>query len=149
MDDVKPLEIIRNCLTLPLLLAMSTVTARAHADVVVIVSAKSPITSLTAEQTARIFLGKVSNFPDEGDAVPIDQAEGSAIRDEFYSKVVHKNSSQLSAYWAKVIFTGDGRPPEKLESNVAVRKAVANNPNAIGYIDKNAVNRSVRVILAP
>ena len=146
---MKPLEIIRNCLTLPLLLAMSTVTARAHADVVVIVSAKSPITSLTAEQTARIFLGKVSNFPDDGDVVPIDQAEGSAIRDEFYSKVVHKNSSQLSAYWAKVIFTGDGRPPEKLESNVAVRKAVANNPNAIGYIDKNAVNRSVRVILAP
>ncbi len=146
---MKPLEIIRNCLTLPLLLAMSTVTARAHADVVVIVSAKSPITSLTAEQTARIFLGKVSNLPDDGDAVPIDQAEGSAIRDEFYSKVVHKNSSQLSAYWAKVIFTGDGRPPEKLESNVAVRKAVANNPNAIGYIDKNAVNRSVRVILAP
>jgi len=146
---LKPLEIIRNCLTLPLLLAMSTVTARAHADVVVIVSAKSPITSLTAEQTARIFLGKVSNFPDDGDVVPIDQAEGSAIRDEFYSKVVHKNSSQLSAYWAKVIFTGDGRPPEKLESNVAVRKAVANNPNAIGYIDKNAVNRSVRVILAP
>ena len=128
---------------------MSAVTASAHADVVVIVSAKSPVTSLTAEQTARIFLGKANSFPDDGDAVPIDQAEGSAIRDEFYSKVVHKNSSQLSAYWAKVIFTGDGRPPEKLESNVAVRKAVAKNPNAIGYIDKSAVNKSVRVILAP
>jgi len=146
---VKPLEIIRNCLTLPLLLAMSAVTASAHADVVVIVSAKSHITKLTAEQTARIFLGKASNFPDDGDAVPVDQSEGSAIRDEFYSKVVHKNSSQLSAYWAKVIFTGDGRPPEKLESNVAVRKAVAKNPNVIGYIDKSAVDKSVRVILEP
>jgi ABC-type phosphate transport system substrate-binding protein len=149
VENVKPLGIIRNCLTLPLLLAMSTVTSSAHADVVVIVSAKNHITSLTAEQTARIFLGKASSFPDDGDAVPIDQAEGSAIRDEFYSKVVHKNSSQLAAYWAKVIFTGDGRPPVMLESNVAVRKAVANNPNAIGYIDKNAVNRSVRVILEP
>lgn len=146
---MKPLEIIRNCLTLPLFLAMSTVAASAHADVVVIVSAKSHITKLTAEQTARIFLGKASNFPDDGDAVPVDQSEGSAIRDEFYSKVVHKNSSQLSAYWAKVIFTGDGRPPEKLESNVAVRKAVAKNPNIIGYIDKSAVDKSVRVILEP
>ena len=146
---MKPLEIIRNCLTLPLLLAMSAVTASAHAEVVVIVSAKSPVTSLTAEQTARIFLGKTNSFPDDGDAVPIDQAEGSAIRDEFYSKVVHKNSSQLSAYWAKVIFTGDGRPPEMLESNVAVRKAVAKNPKVIGYIDKSAVDKSVRVILAP
>lgn len=146
---MKPLEILRNCLKLSLLLAMSTVAVSAHADVVVIVSAKSHVTSLTAEQAARIFLGKANTFPDNGDAIPIDQTEGSAIRDEFYSKVVHKNSSQLSAYWAKVIFTGDGRPPEKLDSNVAVRKAVANNPNAIGYIDKSAVNRSVRVILTP
>jgi ABC-type phosphate transport system substrate-binding protein len=142
MDNVKPLEILRNCLKL-LLLAMSTVTASAHADVVVIVSAKSPITSITAEQTARIFLGKASS----GDAFPVDQPEGSAIRDEFYSKVVHKSPSQLAAYWAKVIFTGDGRPPEMLESDVAVRKAVANNPKAIGYIDKSTIDESVRVIL--
>ena len=146
---MKPLDMIRNCLTLPLLLAMSAVAASAHADVVVIVSAKSPITRLTAEQTARIFLGKAGSFPDDRDAVPIDQAEGSAIRDEFYSKVVHKNPSQLSAYWAKVIFTGDGRPPVMMESNAAVRKAVASDPNAIGYIDKSAVNKSVRVILEP
>jgi len=144
---LKPLEIIRNCLKIPLLLAMSAFTARAHADVVVIVSAKSHITNITAEQTARIFLGKTSTFPDDGDAVPIDQAEGSPIRNEFYSKVVHKNASQLSAYWAKIIFTGDGRPPEKLESNAAVRKAVADNPKAIGYIDKSAVDKSVRIIL--
>jgi ABC-type phosphate transport system substrate-binding protein len=148
VENVKPLVIVRNCLQL-LLLAMSAVTASAHADVVVIVSAKSHVSSITAEQTARIFLGKASSFPDEGDAIPIDQAEGSAIRDEFYSKVVHKSSTQLSAYWAKIIFAGDGRPPQKLESNDAVRKAVAGNPNAIGYIDKKTVNKSVRVILAP
>jgi len=115
----------------------------------VIVSAKSHVTSLTAEQTAKIFLGKASSFPDDGDALPIDQVEGSAIREEFYAKVVHKNPSQLSAYWAKVIFTGDGRPPAILDSNLNVRKAVARNPNAIGYIDKSAVDKSVRVILVP
>jgi ABC-type phosphate transport system substrate-binding protein len=140
---------IRNRLTLPLLLALTMISAGAHADVVVIVSAKSRITDITAEQTARIFLGKISTFPNNGNAVPIDQAEGSPVREEFYSKVVHKTSTQLAAYWAKIIFTGDGRPPEMLDSNAAVRKAVADNPNAIGYIDKSAVNKSVRVILAP
>lgn len=146
VGNVRPLQII---LTLSLLLATSTAAVYVHADVVVIVSAKSHITSLTAGQTARIFLGKANNFPDDSVAVPIDQAEGSAIRDEFYSKVVHKNSSQLAAYWAKVIFTGDGRPPENLGNNVAVRKAVAKNPSFIGYIDKSAVNKSVRVVLVP
>jgi ABC-type phosphate transport system substrate-binding protein len=125
------------------------ISTSAHADVVVIVSAKSHVTSIKAEQAARIFLGKTSTFPDNGDAVPIDQADGSLVREEFYSKVVHKTSTQLAAYWAKIIFTGDGRPPEMLDGNAAVRKAVADNPNAIGYIDKSAVNRSVRVILAP
>lgn len=139
----------RICLILPLLLALSTVASSAHADVVVVVSSKSPVKSLTAEQTAKIFLCKVVTFPNDQTAIPIDQPEGSTIRDEFYSKVAHKNSSQLTAYWAKVIFTGDGRPPKLIAGDVAVRKAIANNPNAVGYIDKSAVNRSVRVVLKP
>jgi ABC-type phosphate transport system substrate-binding protein len=124
-------------------------SASAQTDVVVVVSSKNPVTSLTAEQVTKIFLGKVVTFPNGQTALPIDQPEGSVIRDEFYSKVAHKNPSQLTAYWAKVIFTGDGRPPMLLVDNIAVRKAVAKNPNAIGYIDKSAVNRSVKVVLEP
>lgn len=134
---------------LALLLAASMDAASALADVVVVVSAKSPITSLTAEQTAKIFLGKVDTFPNNDNVLPIDQAEGNAIRDEFYAKVTNKNSAQLKAYWSKIIFTGDGQPPKLVEGDVAVRKAVAKNPNAIGYIDKSTVDSSVRVILIP
>src|SRR3970040_162670 len=139
----------RNSLILPLLCAVATFVASAHAEVVVVVSSKSPVKSLTSEQTTKIFLGKVVTFPNGQTAFPIDQPEGSAVRDEFYSKVARKNPSQLTAYWAKVIFTGDGRPPKLLADNLAVRKAIASNPNAIGYIDKSAVNRSVRVVLKP
>ena len=105
--------------------------------------------SLTAEQTTKIFLGKVVTFPNGQAAVPIDQPEGTAVRDEFYARVAHKNPSQLTAYWAKVIFTGDGRPPNLLADSEAVRKAISRNPNAIGYIEKSAVNRSLRVVLEP
>lgn len=144
---MKPL--FHNCWTLPLFLAMTMSAASASADVVVVVSARSEITRLTAEQVTRIFLNKVDTFPNGAQAVPVDQAEGNAIRDEFYSRVVNKSSSQLNAYWAGIVFTGDGRPPKLLEGDTAVRKAVASNPNAIGYIDKSAVDSSVRVILAP
>jgi ABC-type phosphate transport system substrate-binding protein len=123
--------------------------ANAAADVVVIVSAKSSVIQLTAEQTAKIFLGKMDNFPHQGIAVPVDQPEGTAIRDEFYSKVTNKNSAQIKAYWSKIIFTGDGHPPIRLESDIVVRDAIANNPHAIGYIDKKALDNSVRVILTP
>lgn len=140
---------LRKCLLFSLLLAATTLAANAPAEVVVVVSSKSNITHLTAEQTTKIFLGKVVTFPNGVTALPLDQPEGSPIRDEFYAKVVRKNASQLTAYWAKIIFTGDGRPPNTLADNLSVRKAVAASPNAIGYIDKSVVNRSVRVVLAP
>jgi ABC-type phosphate transport system substrate-binding protein len=139
----------RCCLILTLFVTVSVFAESAHADVVVVVSSRSTVTSLTAEQTTKIFLGKVVTFPNGQAALPIDQPEGSAVRDEFYAKVVHKNPSQLTAYWAKVIFTGDGRPPNLLPDSLAVRKAIAHDPNAIGYIEKSDVNRSVRVVLEP
>ncbi len=144
MDCLRPN--IRKRLGLALLLAM--LAAGAHAEVVVIVSAESPVTSLTAEQTARIFLGKTSSFPNDGPAFPVDQAEGSEARSEFYDKVVHKNPTQLAAYWARVIFTGNGQPPAVLAGNATVRRVVAKNPNAIGYIDRRYVNKSVRVVFS-
>lgn len=140
---------IRSSLKFAMLTALVSFVADASAEVVVIVSARSDVSSLTTEQAANIFLGKASTFPDNEEAIPVDQAEGSAVRNEFYSKVVHKNPAQLSAYWAKIIFTGDGRPPELMVGNEAVKKAVAGNPKAIGYIDRSALDDSVRVILAP
>lgn len=140
---------IRNNLIFVLLLAISAFAASAYADVVVIVSSRSHIKNLTAEQTTKIFLGKIGTFPNGQSALPIDQPEGSTTRDEFYAKVVHKSPAQLTAYWAKIIFTGDGRPPKRLAGNVAVRKAIADDPNAIGYIDRSAVNRSVKIVLKP
>ncbi len=139
----------RNSLKLVPFIAVLMVATSAQADVVVIVSSKSSVTSLTAEQATRIFLGKVVTFPNGQAAVPIDQPEGSPARDEFYKEVAHKSPSQLTAYWAKIIFTGDGRPPKLVAGDVAVRKSIANDPNAIGYIDKKALNRSVRIVLKP
>lgn len=121
----------------------------AYADVVVIVSAKSVVAHLSAEQVGRIFLGKVNTFPNGGNAAPVDQAAGAAIRDEFYAKVVRKSASQLTAYWAKMVFTGDGFPPKLLGGNAAVKQAIANDPDAIGYIDRSALDGSVKVVLDP
>jgi ABC-type phosphate transport system substrate-binding protein len=132
-----------------LMLCTVICTSSAWADVVVVVSARSSVTRLNADHIAKIFLGKINTYPSGGNAVPLDQPEGSVARDEFYLKVANKSAAQLTAYWAKVIFTGDGYPPRLLEGNSAVKRAVAGNPNAIGYIEKSVVDSSVRVILEP
>ena len=121
----------------------------AAADVVAVVSAKSPVAAMSKNQVADIFLGKISRFPDGSQAVPIDQAEGSAARDEFYLSFTGKSPSQLKAHWAKIIFTGRGQPPTEAANGAELKKRVVENPHAVGYIERNLVDDSVKVVLAP
>jgi ABC-type phosphate transport system substrate-binding protein len=118
----------------------------ATAKVVVVVSMKSATTSLTSVQVSDIFLGKVSRFPDGLLAVPIDQADGSAARDEFYARVADKSPMQIRAYWSKIIFTGRGQPPLSVSNSIEVKKRIASDPRAIGYIEESLVDDSVRVL---
>ena len=119
----------------------------AAADLVVIVSAKSPLTALRADQVAAIFLGQSARFPDGTEAAPLDQRLGAPLRDEFYLRVTSKTPALLKAWWSKMVFTGRGQPPAEAADSVAVRRRVADNPDTIGYIDRAALDPSVRTVL--
>ena len=127
-------------------LSLALSAGMACAEVVVVVSAKNPLSTLSVEQASDIFLSG-STFPGGSHAIPIDQIEGSPARDEFYAKVTSKSPPQLKAYWCKVIFTGKGRPPKEIPDSAVIKKLVADNPNLIGYIEKGAVDASVKVVL--
>jgi ABC-type phosphate transport system substrate-binding protein len=127
-------------------LALSLSCTVVEADVVAVVSVKNPVTALDKSQVADIFLGKASRFPNGVQAVPIDQAEGLAVRDEFYGKVFGKTAAQLKAYWSRIIFTGRGQPPPSVSSSIEMKKRISDNPAAIGYIDRSLVDDSVRVV---
>jgi len=119
--------------------------ARAE-EVVAVVSSKSPVTALSAAQVADIFLGKTSRFPDGSQAVPIDQPEDSPARDRFYAQYTGKSAAQVKAHWSKIIFTGRGQPPVQAANGAEVKKMIAQNPAAIGYIDPALIDESVRVL---
>ena len=115
-------------------------------DVVAVVSAKSPITALNSEQVADIFLGKTTRFPDGSAAVPIDQTEESPDRDRFYAQYTGKSPAQVKAHWSKLIFTGRGQPPRQVANGAEAKRAVAQDPHAIAYIDNRLVDSTVRVL---
>lgn len=114
----------------------------AMAEVVVVVNPKAPESTMTREQVAQFFLGKSSSM------TPIDQPDASPIRAEFYKKVADKDAAQAKALWSKLVFTGKATMPKEVADNAAVKAAVAANPKAIGYIDKSAVDGSVKVVYA-
>ena len=120
--------------------ALVVAAVPALAEVAVVVNPKAAESAMTKEQVAQFFLGKSTAM------TPIDQPEDAPVRAEFYKKVTDKDASQAKALWSKLVFTGKATMPKEVADSAAVKAAVAANPKAIGYIDKSAVDASVKVV---
>ncbi len=122
--------------------------AGAFAQVAVVVNPKSPLASMTADQVSGIFLGKSNTLPSGGTALPTDLPDSAGTREIFYTKVTGKSTAQVKAAWSRLVFSGKATPPKELATSADVKKFVASNPDAIGYIEKSAVDSSVKVVFS-
>lgn len=120
--------------------AVAFAAVPAMAEVVAVVGAASSQATMTKDEVANVFTGKSSAL------TPIDQPESAPVRAEFYKKVADKDPAQAKALWAKLVFTGKATMPKEAADSAAVKKAVAANPKAIGYIEKSAVDATVKVV---
>jgi len=137
-----------NTLLNGILLSLLLGTGVAQAKVVVIANPLGP-DSLSQSQVSKLYLGKSKHLPNQGRAFVIEMADESGIKDEFHSKVTHKNAAQLQAYWSRLIFTGKGKPPHTVRSSELVLSLVGSKPNAIGYVDEAFVDDRVNVVYRP
>lgn len=112
----------------------------AHAEGIAVVMGPSAA-PMSKDAVANIYLGRTF------DLKPIDAPEGNALRDQFYKKLADRDASQVKSMWSRIVFTGKGQPPIMLPNAAEVKKAVATDAKAIGYIDKSAVDASVKVVL--
>ena len=119
-------------------LACAALTCHA-ADLVVI--ANPTAGPMTKDEVADLFLGKTQAL------TPLDQADGSAVYNEFYKKATGRDVAQVKATWSRVVFSGKGQAPRQLADSAAVKKAVAADPKAVGYIEKSAVDGTVKLVL--
>lgn len=131
---------MKRCMHITLLTVAFALALPAFAEVVVVVNPKAADSTMTKDQVAQFFLGKSSSM------TPVDQPDSAPIRAEFYKKVTDKDASQVKSLWSKLVFTGKATMPKEVGDSAAVKKAVAADPKAIGYIDKGAVDGSVKVV---
>ena len=110
-------------------------TVLAIDGIAIIVHTDNPVADLTVEQISAIFKGEITNWSDvggkDGEIVCIGREESSGTRDGFESIT---DTEDACVY------------RQELTSNGAVLTAVAENPNAIGYISLSSVKDSVKAI---
>lgn len=114
-------------------------------DLAVIVHPQREV-RLTVAEVAQIYLRKRRFWEDGERIVPVNRNAGSALRESFGRAVFGEAANRLLVYWNRQYFQGV-LPPATLASDEAVKRFVARERLAIGYVDAARVDPSVRVVL--
>jgi hypothetical protein len=136
---------IRALLVMPLVCGVGDL--RADPGLVVVMSAASGIESLNQDQVTNIFMGRFRQLPNGAAARPIDQPPGDPIRADFYQRLVHKQPSEIKAYWSRLIFSGKTSPPRQAKSREEIVTWLLKDPGAVGYLRPDQLDTRIKPVL--
>ena len=130
------------------LLVMSFATAAAPEDrpAIAVIVHPSRTTALTSDLLGQIYLRRKRFWDDGTPIVPLNLSAGAPLRARFGATVLRQSEARLADYWNRQYFYGI-LPPATLASAEAVRRYVAADPRALGYVPASEVDGSVRVTL--
>ena len=102
--------------------------------------------TMSVADLSNIYLKKRRFWDDGTPIVPLNREAGSTVRETFSRRVLGGASSAFVGYWNDQYFHGLF-PPATLSSSDAVKRYLAADRNAIGYVWSSDVDDSVRVLL--
>ncbi len=129
------------------ILALSLALPAAGGTPLVVIVHPSRTDTPKVEELARIYLRQRRFWNDGSPIVPLNREAGSPEREAFSTRILGGGSTFLASYWNEAYFHGVF-PPAVLASGTAIKRYVATDPRAIGYVDAADVDDSVRVVLS-
>lgn len=119
----------------------------AFADGLVVIVNKSNDNAIDKALVAKIYRGEARTWANGGGIAAYDLPEDNLLREDFDGAVVGKSEKALATLWAQNALTGKATPPKVLGSDEEVKKAVASNRNAIGYIQARSLDDTVKAAM--
>ncbi|TMO80426.1 hypothetical protein CWC16_07600 [Pseudoalteromonas sp. S3776] len=136
-------------LTLNVMLPLCLLFVSSYAqstEFAVVVNKNNAINSLSKREIIDIYMGRYLTFPDGETSQPFDLPAQSALKNDFYLKLVNKDEQKINAYWARLLFSGRAKPPSPSASVKDALNKIASSPFAIGYIPSSQVTDAVKVV---
>jgi len=109
-----------------------------------VVIANKEMKDISKSQIKAIFLKKLT-LMDDINIVPINMGATNFVRIKFEKHILKMSFSRLKAYWTKQHYLGH-RPPITMKSQESVKAFVKKVDGAIGYIEANNVDDSLKIL---
>jgi ABC-type phosphate transport system substrate-binding protein len=117
-------------------------------EIDVVVPKSNNAGSLSIEAVRKIFMGEKSSWAGGKHITVLMLAPGQAERGVVLREVFKMTESDYTKYFLQAAFAGRVQAaPKDLPSAAQMKARLAANPNAIGYLKKDDVDGSVRVLL--
>lgn len=121
----------------------------AFAEVAVVVNKTNPATTVMKSALERYFLKKTTTWDTGIKIAPVDLPATDPVREEFSKTILGKTPREVESYWISQSLLGGKSAPEVVTNSALVKKHVAAEPGAIGYINSSDLDDSVkRVVVA-
>lgn len=126
-----------------LMMVLFALSGNAVAGVVAIVNKAN--TTADKATIGRLYTLETRSWTD-GASAKLYDLSGQSEREAFCQAYTGKSASTIKTTWAKAVFTGRTVPPKVLDSDADVKKEVAKDKDAVGYVDESSLDGSVRVV---
>ena len=130
-----------------LLTSTRAVSAVAQTGFVVVVNQSNPLTSLSQQQVADIFMRRMTEWPGGGDIHPVDLPAVSETRDAFSRAIHGRPAAAVASFWSQQVFSGRAVPPPLRPTDRAVIDLIRGDAAAIGYVATGAAAAGVKTII--
>jgi ABC-type phosphate transport system substrate-binding protein len=122
--------------------------AGAGEEVDIIVNKANTIDDLSLADAKKAFMGDKSTWPSGKRVTVLMLAQGLPERAVVLREIYKLPEEQFGQYFVQAAFAGKvSAPPKEAASAAQMKQAVAANPGAIGYIKKEDVDDTVKVVL--
>ena len=111
-----------------------------------VVNRANPATAIERSEAARLFLKKITSWPDGTPVAVVDQARTAPVRAAFSRDVHKKEVDAVVAYWATLVYSAREMPPPIKRSDAEVLEFVRHTPGALGYVSADAPVEGVKVV---
>lgn len=113
---------------------------------IVIGNTQVETTSLSKSTLRSIFLMRMTEW-ETGEPIMVYVLDAShSVHVDFCRNVLGLFPYQLQQVWDRLVFSGTGQSPQYVNSLESMKRAIRQNPGAIGYIDMENVDDTVRRI---
>jgi ABC-type phosphate transport system substrate-binding protein len=118
----------------------------ASETIVVITGKTAKFDAVSRDDLRPIFQTKKDTWPDGSPVKPFNLAESSPLRHGFDAAVLGLDPERVARYWIDRKIRGGERPPQTAPSSAIMVKIVSKTPGAVGYVEANAADSSVKVV---